>query len=290
MTNISAVSCGTGLVTRMPWQTSRRSGLGLVWSPGGHDKHLGSQFWNWSGHQGTMTKISAVSAGTGMDTGVPWQTSQRSVLGLVWSPEYHDKHLSGQLWDWSGHQGAMTNISAVSSWTDLVTMVPWQTSQRSVLGLVIRVPWRPSLQPVPWSAWSAWCYNHHLSSLEPSGSSSYLWQLLFLKVFPVCHWQASSHFLVWNQVKVLQLMHTAHTLFSSGFRSSDCGEPQAGGSVCLCGNQHVLWPGPDTTGVSTGASPQHVRGKRSSAPQGQADLGWLWRSRGWRWSVGVATV
>ena len=54
---------------------------------------------------------------TGLVTGVPWQTSQ-------W------------FWDWSGHQGAMTNILTVSSGTCLVTRVPWQTSQRSVLGLV----------------------------------------------------------------------------------------------------------------------------------------------------------
>ena len=154
----------------------------LVWSPGCHDKHLGGQFWDWSGDQEALINILAVSSGTGLVTRVPWQRFQHSVLGLAWTLGCHDKHLSGQFWDWSGHQGATINISAVSSLTDLVTMVPWQTSQRSVLGLVIRVPWWPSLQPVSWSAWSAWCHNHHLSSLEPSGSSSCL--VLVTVAFP----------------------------------------------------------------------------------------------------------
>ena len=103
--------------------------LGLVWSPGCHDKHLGGQFWDLSGHQGAMTNISAVSSGTGLDIRVPRQTSRGSVLGLVWTPKHHDKHLSSHFWDWSsgchdehlcsqsldqlGQLGATTIISAV---------------------------------------------------------------------------------------------------------------------------------------------------------------------------------
>ena len=141
--------------------------LGLVWSPGCHDKHLGGQFWDLSGHQGAMTNISAVSSGTGLDIRVPRQTSRGSVLGLVWTPKHHDKHLSSHFWDWSGHQGTMsddkhlsgqfwdwschqstmTNISAVISGTghqgammnisaaspsiSLVSLVPQPSSQQS---------------------------------------------------------------------------------------------------------------------------------------------------------------
>ena len=103
--------------------------LGLAWTLGCHDKHLSSQFWDWSGHQSTMTNISAVSSGTGLVIRVQQQTSRQSVLGLIWSPWSHDKHLSAHFWDWSsgchddhlcsqpldqpGQHGATTIISAV---------------------------------------------------------------------------------------------------------------------------------------------------------------------------------
>ena len=270
---------GTGLVTRVPWQTSWRSVLGLVWSPGCHDKHLSGQFWDWSRHQGAKTNISGVSSGTGLDTEAPWQTSQQSFLGLVWSPGYHE-------------------------W--------WQTSQRSVLGLVLSPEYHDKHLSSHFWDWSSGCHDEHLcsQSLDQLGQlgattiisavwnpwvpqatcdSCFAYQSICQSVTDK-QVAASLFETRWRCCSWCHLMYTAQTFFSSCFRSSDCGEPQAGRSVCLCGNQHVLRPGPHATGVSAGASPQHVRGKRSSAPQGQADLGWLWRSRGWRWSVGVATV
>ena len=214
-----------------------------------------------------------------MDTGVPWQTSQRSVLGLVWSSGCHDKHLGSQFFDWSGHHGTMTNISALSSGTGHQGAMMTISAASLLISLVSVVP-QPSSQQS-----GTLRFLKLLSTCDSCFSYQSIFQSVTDKQVAISLFESR-----WRCCSWCQLVHTAHTFFSSCFRSSDCGEPQAGGSVCLCGNQHVLWPGPDTTGISAGASSQHVWGKRSSAPQGQADPGWLWRSRGWRWSVGVATV
>ena len=112
MTDFSAVSARTGLVIRVPWLTSQQSVLGLAWSWGCHDGHLRGQCWDWPGHEGAMMDSSVVSAWTG--------------LARSWG--CHVGLLGSQCWDWPGHGGAMTDFSSVSSGTGLIMRVHCMTS------------------------------------------------------------------------------------------------------------------------------------------------------------------